>query len=84
MPYIKKNERKLFEDDINNLSHFITDAGRLNYVITKLCHGYIDKKGKCYSVLNEVHGVLNCADKELYRMVTAPYEDVKINENGDV
>ena len=29
-------------------------------------------------------GVLECAKLELYRRVAAPYEDDKIDENGDV
>ena len=29
-------------------------------------------------------GALECAKLELYRRVAAPYEDVKIMENGDV
>jgi len=31
-----------------------------------------------------VTGVLECAKLELYRRIAAPYEDTKIEENGDV
>ena len=29
-------------------------------------------------------GVLECCKLEFYRRVAAPYEDIKIEENGDV
>lgn len=62
-----------------------TNEGELNYAITRLCHDYIrSKKGPSYAVLNSVHGVLHCADLELYRTVTAPYEDTKREANGSV
>ena len=84
MPYIKQDERKLLDDDCKELSKKIEHEGQLNYVITKLCHGYLKKHGKNYSKLNTLHGVLNCVDKELYRKVTALYEEEKIKENGDI
>ena len=34
--------------------------------------------------LNELIGALECAKQELYRRVVAPYEEDKIEENGDV
>ena len=84
MPYIKQEDREQFTDILSGLKNRISNEGELNYVITKLCLGYMERKGKCYSTLNTIHGVLNCADKEFYRRFTAPYEDYKIDENGDV
>lgn len=79
MPYIKgtDRERVLNEGGPRN-------AGELNFVITKLLDGYIAKEGLSYSVINEIVGVMECAKLELYRRVAAPYENVKISENGDV
>jgi hypothetical protein len=66
-------------------------AGRLNYTITKLILGYIefakehvDFYGVGYSDWNEIMGALECAKLEIYRMQIAPYEDIKIKENGPV
>lgn len=90
MPYIKQEDRKKFNEDFEGIDldgiaeHLIESEGELNYVITKICQGYIKKFGKSYKTLNAVHGVLNCANLELYRKITAPYEDIKIKENGDV
>jgi len=44
----------------------------------------IEKKGLSYSNVNEIIGALECIKLELYRRVAAPYEDLKIEENGDV
>jgi hypothetical protein len=40
--------------------------------------------GTNYALLNELIGVLECAKLELYRRVASPYEDEKIQSNGDV
>ncbi len=80
MPYIKPEDRAAILLDEN----LIEDAGELNYFITTLINNYINKNTKCYTTLNEVIGVLECAKLELYRRIVAPYEDTKIEENGDV
>lgn len=63
--------------------------GELNYAVTLLVDAYLtraaERDGRTrYAHLNEVIGVLECAKLELYRRVAAPYEDNKIDENGDV
>ena len=59
--------------------------GELNFAISVLVDGYLKNKGGIkYSHLNEVVGALDCAKLELYRRVAAPYEDKKMEENGDV
>ena len=80
MPYIKPEDRLHILADEKQ----IDTPGELNYFISTLINSYIHQKGKNYSTLNEVVGVLECAKLELYRRVAAPYEDTKIEENGDV
>jgi len=84
MPYIKKEQRTMIDVLLEEVRQYLEVPGQLNYAITKLCHEYIRSRGVSYTVLNEVHGALHCADAELYRSVTAPYEDKKIAENGPV
>jgi hypothetical protein len=80
MPYIKPEDRApILLDQIH-----IEDAGELNFFITTIIDSYIHKNTKCYTTLNEVIGVLECAKLELYRRIVSPYEDVKIEQNGDV
>ncbi|MCI0558113.1 MAG: hypothetical protein MN733_06430, partial [Nitrososphaera sp.] len=69
---------------IDALSHYINDEGQLNYVITRLAQELAKAKGSNYAAFNAVIGVLECAKLELYRRIVAPYEDRKIQENGDL
>jgi hypothetical protein len=80
MPYIEPQDRLHILADEKSIS----SPGELNYFISTLVNWYISEKGKNYSTLNEVVGVLECAKLELYRRIIAPYEDVKIEQNGDV
>ena len=42
------------------------------------------QKGLNYQTCNDVMGALEGAKAEFYRRVVGPYEDQKIEENGDV
>lgn len=83
MPYIKDEDKTKFEDLIK-IAENIDSAGEMNYVITMLARTYIERKGLCHQTLNDVVGALEGCKFELYRRVLAPYEDLKIKENGDV
>jgi len=83
MPYIKDEDKTKFEDLIE-IAGNIDSAGEMNYVITMLARTYIERHGLCYQTLNDVVGALEGCKFELYRRVLAPYEDLKIKENGDV
>jgi hypothetical protein len=84
MPYIAQDDRDFFDDHLTFNVKAIHSAGELNYCITKLIDHYINSHGKNYANLNSVIGALECAKLELYRRIVAPYEDAKIQENGDV
>ena len=80
MPYIDEVRRvKLleFNDQPQN-------AGELNFLITNLITKYIFMKGEKYQNYNDVIGALEGAKLEIYRRKIAPYEDIKMRENGDV
>lgn len=78
MPYIKPELREEIEESGPK------SAGELNYIISKYIDEYIISMGKDYNTLNEVAGVLACCQMEVYRRITAPYEDTKIIKNGEV
>lgn len=84
MPYIKFEDREKFDSLVKDLSKLIEHEGDLNYVITCLLHHEVEKDGCNYKNLNRLQGVMDCAGKEFYRKVVAPYEDLKIKLNGDV
>jgi len=82
MPYIKQEQRVRLKD-IGFIPP-ICNPGELNYLITELCKQYITTNGQSYQTYNDIIGALSCASMEIYRRKIAPYEDVKIEENGDV
>lgn len=87
MPYIER--RSEFLNRIRDVDPLTTGegcktVGELNYLLTSILHGFIIKHKLCYTTLNEVIGVLECAKLELYRQVASPYEDKKKLENGSV
>ena len=86
MPYIKQDERKELEPLTVLMDKTpIKSEGQLNYLITQLVRSYLCQQPRVgYGQINGVVGVLECAKLELYRRVAEPYENIKINENGDV
>jgi|TARA_R110000751_G_scaffold100335_3_gene194278 hypothetical protein len=87
MPYIPQEERADLDELAGALVTQLRNGnfrGRLNYFISSVAQGLIEANGVSYSFLNDFIGVLECVKLELYRRVMTPYEDGKINENGDV
>jgi len=90
MPYIKQENRQQIDEIIElavtpfGIGSMLKDAGEINYVITQILLGYVEKMGVRYRHINEVMGAIECAKLELYRRLAGPYEDRKIEENGDV
>lgn len=97
MPYIKQEDRDLLNPWIDDLfGAMLVDnrvegaetnrelkAGEYNYIITRLANYFLQEKGLNYANVNELIGALECAKLELYRRVAAPYENKKLDENGD-
>lgn len=87
MPYIKQEKRPLYKEDIENLVKKLADQplkeqdGDLNYVVTSIMKMLYQPR---YFNYNRAMGVLEAIKQEYYRRVVAPYEDKKIEENGDV
>lgn len=84
MPYINSQlQRDKFRQIIELVSEETTE-GELNFILTTLVGQYVIEKGLCYRNINDVMGALQGCLLEFYRRVAAPYEDKKIEENGDV
>ena len=80
MPYIPQEER----DRLGQSYPCFNKPGQLNYMITDLIKQYIYSRTENYTTYNDILGVLEAVKLELYRRKIAPYEDTKIQENGDV
>lgn len=91
MPYIKQENREELDLHLAPLAdvlkkrcdHTNEPAGDLNYAVSYLTDALLGGRVN-YAMINKLIGALECAKMELYRRVAAPYEDVKIAENGDV
>lgn len=90
MPYIDKNLRMEIDPEVRALVARIAAVadrdkvepdGMVNYVITKMLHAFFTGK---YVRYERGVGCVEAAKLEFYRRAVAPYEDVKIEENGDV
>jgi hypothetical protein len=85
MPYISAKDRQKFYNFLNAMC--LTDVstpGELNYLITCLVQHYLANTERKYQHFNDAVGALEGAKLELYRRAISPYEDRKIEENGDV
>lgn len=92
MPYIKKKDRDYYNIDIEILADKIRDKvkcdkqlrpGHLNYILTKLFMKVYGPSMR-YADHNELLGMLEACKLEWYRRKTSPYEDEKIDSEGDV
>jgi len=84
MPYISQRTRNEFVLDRGfSLPYTIENPGELNYLITELVKVY-RATNHGYQAINDIIGALEGAKLEFYRRIAAPYEDLKIEGNGDV
>ena len=87
MPYIAAEDRPQYDKVLEELTTLLkanppeSIDGDLNYVVTKIIKNIYPLR---YYHINKAMGVLECIQHEFYRRVAAPYEDTKIEQNGDV
>lgn len=79
MPYIEPSRRKQLSEGSPPLT-----PGELNFCITAVVHDYVRREKFNYDTLNSALGVMDAARSEFYRVVVAPYEDIKRAVNGPV
>lgn len=84
MPYIEQKNRPSIDVQVDKLSEIIADEGQLNYAIFSLCKRKVQDWKLSYNTLNRIVGVFECCKAEFIRRIVSPYEDLKINQNGDV
>jgi len=87
LPYIKTGKRAKYDIILKELVEILRALppeevdGELNYLVTNLLKEIYPLR---YFHINKAIGVLECIKLEYYRRVAAPYEDLKIQESGDV
>jgi len=82
MPYIPQKERADLQPIVDAIeANTPQNAGQLQYVIARIIKAMAPKR---YQAMNDVMGALTGAQAEFYRLIVAPYEDKKMNDNGSV
>lgn len=87
MPYIKREKRAeldLLVNQVVDLFKRIPDDevdGSLNYFFTRILKSLYTPS---YFNYERAIGLLSCIQMEFYRRWVAPYEDKKIQINGDI
>lgn len=83
MPYVNKESRNklMFVESALEDVGIDMNAGDLQYIIAVAIKHMAPYN---YQTMNDVMGALAGAQMEFYRRTVAPYEDTKIEENGDV
>ena len=90
MPYIPMEKRETLDHTIISLACRILSheederAGMLNYTLSSLLSRLSKGESVNYRNINRMIGVLECVKLELYRRLASPYEDEKMQSNGDV
>ena len=84
MPYIKRERRKILDAHLEECAAKIETKGELNYCIYKLATLLIGRIGESYDKLSMCSSAMEHAKMEWYRRRLVPYEERKIEENGDI
>lgn len=96
MPYIDEDEREelntcityMVDSILSNIKHldqphdFSNSLGRINYCFSRVIASLMEDIS--YKKIAMATGVLENIKQELYRRVAVPYENLKINQNGDI
>lgn len=87
MPYIPKSQRKIYEKELNSLIKILKsnnfNAGDLNYVISTIM-GHNFNSHPSYAKINDIMGCLESIKSEFYYRLGRPYEEIKLQLNGDI
>lgn len=82
MPYIKQENRAWMDEVVESMNqHGVEANGDLNYILYAFCKRYVKPS---YNNYKNFCGELRQCATEIERRILAPYEDSKIEENGDV
>jgi len=85
MPYLREENKVYFDKLLERLRKCaIANGGELNFLFTEIINQFHVTNSKRYETMNTVVGALESCKVEYQRRIVAPYEDKKIQENGEV
>lgn len=70
-----------YKQNLTN-EEFLSVCGDINYVFSRIVAGLMGNIS--YSKIAVITGVLENIKQEFYRRAAEPYEDLKIQQNGDI
>ena len=83
MPYIKQEQRRDIQSLAEKLAGLCDTPGKLNFAVSVILLKMLSFD-MSYDILNGFIGVLECIKLEFYRRIVSPYEDQKMEINGDI
>ena len=83
MPYIRQFLRDFPRCDKFGKLHRIQSSGELNYALTTMLLASLPTP-LTYQAINDCLGALEGAKLEFYHRIVRPFEQQKMDENGDV
>lgn len=82
MPYINQAKRPDMDKIVRMMElNYVKADGDLNYILFAFCKRYVKPS---YNNYKNFCGELRQCATEIERKILAPYEDSKIEQNGDV
>ena len=87
MPYITQDDRKLYDERLDDLCFTLEEEGHVSGAITYVLYKIVARWFKAepnYNTIAKIRGCLIGTLAEFDRRIAAPYEDQKIRANGDV
>ena len=84
MPYTKPEDREQIKALAQEMIQHVKSSGDLTYAITLLMHLETLKQKQSYTNMSRIRATAQDSADEYYRVVMAPYEDKKREENGPV
>lgn len=84
MPYIGQEQRAVLDEEpLRRVGTTAASPGQLNYAISRIINSYW-LHGESYTTANDIVGALENAKDEFQRRHLHPYENRKMEENGDL
>jgi len=84
MPYIPPKDREPFTESLAGCVPYMNRKGDLTYCVYFLALEMARSRGMNYTNISTAISCLEDAAEELRRRYLNPYEDLKIQENGDI
>ena len=84
MPYIKKEQRPVLDAIVDDARFDLVPDGKLNYFLFKLMLSRRKIEGESYLFYRNYCSELRACAREIERRYMNKYENMKINQNGDV